>query len=86
MTISLIGASANYTLTADATTGALSIASQGTGVVNGIIAELTGLFNGGATGSTGLSHTLMEATKVLLPAALETKRLTGGWAIPFISK
>jgi len=86
MTLSIASSSQNYTLAADPTTGKLSVSAQDVGFVNGVIAELTGLFNGGATGSTGLSHTVAEATKLLLPAALETKRLTGGWGIPFIAK
>jgi len=76
--------SKSYTLAEDATTGVLSVASQDVGIVNGLTSELTGAFNGGMSGSTGLSHTIFAVGVPLATAAFQKKKLTGAWGVPFL--
>lgn len=81
----ILSTSKNFKLKEDAA-GSLAIDTQGTGLVNGLIAKVTGLFDGGMSGATGAAHTLFEATLAVAPAALEHKRQTGEWGIPFVGK
>lgn len=62
--ITMFGDSQTYELSKNDTTGKLEIAEQDTGFTNGLIDEVTGMFNGGKTGSTGASHTTVELLKI----------------------
>lgn len=77
--------SKNFKLKEDAS-GNLAIDTQGTGFMNGLLAKVTGLFDGGMTGATGAAHTTFEAVLAVGPAAVEHHRLTGNWGIPFVGK
>jgi len=68
---------------AQATDGTLSISKQTPGLVSGLMGELQGLFNGGTTGSVGMSHTAFAVGLPIAAAVLQKKQDTGVWAIPF---
>lgn len=63
MAISAFSKSRSVTL-AQATDGTVSVSAQTEGVVAGLTAELTGLFNGGSTTSVGLSSTAAKLATV----------------------
>lgn len=63
--------------------GSFTATKLGDGLVKGLMAELTGIFNGGKTHSVGLSHTVFAVGVSAVAAAYEHKVQTGAWGIPF---
>lgn len=68
---------------AQATDGTLSVSKQSSGLAAGLMSEVQGLFNGGTTGSVGMSHTIVAVGLPVAAAVLQKKQDTGVWAIPF---
>lgn len=63
--------------------GTFTTTKSGDGLAKGLMAEVTGLFNGGKTHSVGLSHTVFAIGVPAAAAAYEHKVQTGAWGIPF---
>lgn len=81
MTISVTSDSRGYTL-AQAADGTLSVSAQEAGLVKGLTSELTGMLNGGETGSVGMSHTVAEVAKVGAGVAIANKTsFTQSWPV-----
>lgn len=64
--------SVSVTLNQDAA-GLVTIASQEAGFVPGLVAELTGLVNGGKTTSVGMTSTVANVAKMLSGVAVANK-------------
>lgn len=72
MTIGLF--SPSVALTFDRTdAGVVSITNQEAGLFPGVVAELTGMLNGGRTGSVGMSSTVATTAKVLAGVAVANR-------------
>jgi len=67
MTIGLFSTSRAITLAQNAE-GVVSITDQKEGFIDGLLAEVTGLVNGGSTTSVGASHTAAELGKIFIGA------------------
>lgn len=80
--MSMFGKSVGYKLARSAE-DVLSIASQEKGMGAGLAKEVAGMFDGGLSGSAGLSHTIAEVGKVVGGAVIEQWRLTDKVGLPF---